>query len=70
MINLISDITFLSCVEHVITTFLICGVFVDICLLVLQKTIATALVTTRLDYCNSLFNIIAMKDIKTLSPYY
>ena len=53
---------YLKFVEHVITTFVICSVFIDICLFLLQKP-ASALVTSRLDYCNSLFHNVAIKDI-------
>ena len=49
---------------RVITTFVIYGVFVGICHLLLQNNIATALFISGLDYCSSLFRNIAIRDIK------
>jgi len=45
--------------------FTLYSVFVSICLFLL-KTIATALVTSRLDYCKSFFQNIVFKDITKL----
>ena len=43
---------------------MIFAVSADICLLIsVAKTIATSLVSSRLDYCNSLYHNIALKDI-------
>ena len=52
--------TFRKFVEHVITTFVICGVFVDICLFLLQKLLQLCY------YCNWLFHNIAIKAITKL----
>ena len=57
------DNTLFSFVERIIIIFMIYGVFVGICLFLLQKTIATALVPSRLDYFNSIFQNIAFKDV-------
>ena len=46
--------------------FLICGVFVGICLFLLQNTIAIVLVASILDYCNSLVYNITFKDVTKL----
>ena len=54
------DNTLFSFVERIIIIFMIYGVFVGICLFLLQKT---ALVPSRLDYFNSIFQNIAFKDV-------
>ena len=63
-INFILEKTFLKFIEHVCDLRRIR----PICLFLLQNTIATALVASRLDYCNSLVYNITFKDITKLQP--
>ena len=41
MINLILENTFIKFVEHITTTFVICGVFVGTCVFLLQQLLHT-----------------------------
>ena len=60
------DNIFLKRVVAVFIISVIFAVFAGICHFLSQKTIATALVSSRLDYCNSLLHNIAIKDITKL----
>ena len=55
--------------EHVITTFVTCGIFVGICLFLLQTVILTALAFCILYYCNLRLHNVAIKDVTKLQRF-
>ena len=57
---------YLGFAAPVFTTFMTCTAFIKVWILIMQKSLACALVTSRLDYCNLVLQGVAGKDLERL----